>query len=117
MNSQIGWSKCLSWFKKIHITSCGFASLWNTLSYSTRKGKPFTAIVDGANIAYYMQNFQGGSFNFYQLQFMVEALEKMNEKPLVILPYKYMSNKFQLLMGGTPRSQVVGKEEKKILEE
>ena len=56
--------------------------LWYTISLvSEREGEPFTAIVDGANIAYYMQNFEGGLFNIHQIAFMVEALEKMNENP------------------------------------
>lgn len=57
--------------------------------YSTREGEPFTAILDGANIAYYMQNFDQGKFNVYQIAFIQEALEKMDENTLVIMPYKY----------------------------
>ena len=37
----------------------------------TREGEPFTAIVDGANVAYYMQSFDKGRFNFHQIKFMV----------------------------------------------
>ena len=57
--------------------------------YSTREGEPFTAILDGANIAYYMQNFDQGKFNVYQIAFIQEALERMGENTLVIMPYKY----------------------------
>jgi hypothetical protein len=57
--------------------------------YSTRKGEPFTAILDGANIAYYMQNFDQGKFNVYQIAFIQNALERMGENTLVVMPYKY----------------------------
>lgn len=57
--------------------------------YSTREGEPFTAILDGANIAYYMQNFDQGKFNVYQIAFIHEALERMGENTLVVMPYKY----------------------------
>jgi hypothetical protein len=83
---------------------------------SKREGRPFTAIIDGANVAYYMQNFAGGSFNFHQIQFMVEALEKMNENPLVILPYKYATPSFRVRMGATFRKQKLDRNEKQILE-
>lgn len=56
---------------------------------STREGEPFTAILDGANIAYYMQNFDQGKFNVYQVAFVQEALERMGENTLVVMPYKY----------------------------
>ncbi len=83
---------------------------------STREGKPFTAIVDGANVAYYMQNFEGGRFNFHQLQFMVEALEKMGETPLVIVPYKYIADSFFVNMGARTWRQVVDVDERKIID-
>ncbi len=62
-----------------------------------------------------MQNFEGGSFNFYQIKFMVEALEKMNENPLVVLPHKYCSRRFQIAT--TRGIHVVDKNEKKVLDE
>ena len=62
-----------------------------------------------------MQNFDGGSFNFYQIQFMVDALEKMNENPLVILPDKYFNRTFFVTMGSIPRKQSLSEEEKAIV--
>ena len=64
-----------------------------------------------------MQNFEGGTFNFYQLKFMVEALEKMNENPLVVIPYKYCGRSFHLNMGGSHRHKVVDQTERKIIDE
>ena len=63
-----------------------------------------------------MQNFEGGSFNFYQIEFMVEALEKMGETPLVVIPYKYLAEKFYVHMGARGRHQVIDSQERKILE-
>ena len=93
-----------------------FVTKYSVSVCSTREGKPFTAIVDGANIAYYMQNFEGGTFNFHQIKFMVEALEKMNENPLVVLPHKYSSKSFHISMGASRRRQVVTNKEREILD-
>lgn len=60
-----------------------------------RKGKPFTTIVDGANVGYYLQNFDGGKFSFWQIQRVVESLEALGENPLVVLPRMYMFDKFR----------------------
>jgi len=57
-----------------------------------REGKPFTAIVDGANVAYYGI----GYINYHQIKLMVNALEKMGETPLVVMPQKYAQKKFYL---------------------
>jgi len=60
-----------------------------------REGDPFTAVVDGANVAFYGQ----GVVNHHQVQLIVEALEKMGENPLVILPEKYTTPKFYIRKG------------------
>jgi len=65
-----------------------------------REGEPYTAIVDGANVAYYMQNFDDGGFNLHQIKFVVDALETMGENPLVILPAKYGNDRFMVSGGG-----------------
>jgi len=66
--------------------------IWHSSSCyicSTREGEPFTAFLDGPNIGYYMQNFDQGKFNVYQIDFILNALEDMGETPLVIMPQKY----------------------------
>lgn len=83
---------------------------------NNREGKPFTAIIDGANVAYYMQNFDKGCFNFHQIQFVVDALEKSHEHPLVILPYKYCTDSFMVSMGLKHFRQSLSTEEQRILE-
>lgn len=60
-----------------------------------REGKPYTAIVDGANIAY----FGWGKINVFQLIHMMDALEKQGEHPLVVFPEKYTRKKFHLRAG------------------
>jgi len=59
-----------------------------------REGEPFTTIVDGANIGYYMQSFDKGRFNYHQIKFMVDTLEERGENPLVVIPSKYGYNQF-----------------------
>ena len=61
----------------------------------SREGKPYTAIVDGPNVAY----FGWGRVNLPQLQRMVDELEKQGEHPLVIMPEKYTRRKFHLRAG------------------
>jgi len=56
-----------------------------------REGKPFTVVVDGANVAYFRAD---GGFNYHQLRQMVRALENLGEKVLVVIPQKYTQNKF-----------------------
>lgn len=80
----------------------------------TQTGKPFTAIVDGANVAYYMQNFDSGKFNYHQIQFVVDALLKMKETPLVVVPYKYGFNSFRINTGAAGEVQRLNEEERKI---
>jgi hypothetical protein len=48
--------------------------------------------LDGANVAY----FGSGSINYLQLQLMVTSLEKMGETPLVVMPQKYVNEKFYI---------------------
>eukprot|EP00567_Pseudictyota_dubia_P013161 CAMPEP_0197438704 /NCGR_PEP_ID=MMETSP1175-20131217/5617_1 /TAXON_ID=1003142 /ORGANISM="Triceratium dubium, Strain CCMP147" /LENGTH=854 /DNA_ID=CAMNT_0042968483 /DNA_START=520 /DNA_END=3084 /DNA_ORIENTATION=+ len=82
-----------------------------------RTGPPFTAVVDGANVAYYMQNFDQGRFNYHQIQFVVDALLSMKENPLVIVPYKYTTPSFLVHAGMGRGIQRLGEKEKAILEE
>jgi Zc3h12a-like Ribonuclease NYN domain len=84
-----------------------------------REGEPFTVVVDAANVAYYLQNFDEGRFSFHQIQFVVDALEKLGERPLVILPNKYSLPYFYVTIGiGSargPKKQVQTPEELEIL--
>lgn len=75
-----------------------------------RGGKPFTAIVDGANVGYYLQNFEEGQFSFHQIQFVVETLENLGENVLVVLPFKYTRKYFYLTIGAGKKQTVTGKE-------
>ena len=62
-----------------------------------------------------MQNFDGGSFNFHQIQFMVDALKMMKENPLVILPNKYTKPSFLISIGSNRRRQNLSQSEKNIV--
>lgn len=55
----------------------------------------FTAIVDGANIAY----FGHGIVKYSQIQHVVAKLEAMNERPLVVMPFKYLQPRFHASIG------------------
>jgi hypothetical protein len=82
---------------------------------SSRQGKPFTVIVDGANVAYYMQNFDYGKFNWFQVQFMVKELIQLNENPLVIVPSKYCRPYFHNTTGTSTTKQVLQPKEKMVI--
>ena len=79
-----------------------------------RDGKPFTAIIDGPNIAYYMQNFQEGTFNYHQIKFVVDALENMGENVLVVLPKRYTQDQFSLQKATETVRQRLSPKEKEI---
>jgi hypothetical protein len=90
-------------------------------SLAERDGEPFTAIVDGPNVGYYMQNFESGKFSFHQIKFLVDSLERMGERPLVVLPQKYTRKYFMVSIGyydtTGPRRQYLTAEELAIRDE
>ena len=59
-------------------------------------GKSFTTIANGANVAYYMQSFEKGWFNYHQIQLMIDTLKERQETLLVVLPYRYTWKEFFL---------------------
>jgi hypothetical protein len=61
-----------------------------------------------------MQNFDQGSFNYYQIQFIVNALIKLKENPLVVIPYKYGFDSFKINTGFAGEMQMLTDAEKKI---
>ena len=61
--------------------------------------------LDGANVAYFAQNFEFGRFNYNQIKFLVDTLEAMNEKVLVTVPHKYTNRSYRSNAGAwTQRS-------------
>ena len=60
-----------------------------------REGEPFTAIVDGANVAF----FGRGLVDYHHVKTVVDGLERMGERPLVIMPQKYLQRKFYVRRG------------------
>lgn len=82
------------------VTSRADLSLTGFLEYlNEREGEPLTAIVDGANVGYHGQNHGNGRFSFHQIMFVVEKLESVGERPLVVLPEKYMRPYFLSSVG------------------
>lgn len=69
----------------------------------------YTVIVDGPNVAY----FGHGDIHYSQIQKVVDVLEQMGESPLVIMPQKYVSDKFWLSSG---RVQELSEQDKNIRE-
>lgn len=63
---------------------------------ATRRGEPYTAIVDGANVAFFRCKF----FDYKQIQCIVDELESKGERPLVILPRKYTQKSFWVPTAG-----------------
>ena len=49
------------------------------------KTGPYDIFLDGANIAHYKQNFDGGCFNYQQIQMVVEYLLKQKKRILIVL--------------------------------
>jgi pentatricopeptide repeat protein len=68
----------------------------NLLEFSTwlteREGEPYTAIVDGPNVAYAGH----GDVHYSQIKLVVDELERMGERPLVVMPTKYIASRFFL---------------------
>jgi hypothetical protein len=61
-----------------------------------RNGEPYTAIVDGPNVAF----FGHGNFHYSQVQLIVDKLESMGERPLVTMPQRYLASSFWLTRAG-----------------
>ena len=55
-----------------------------------KEQKEFKYIVDGANVAYHHQNFDGGKFSYRQIELIVDSiLARDDGKVLVLLPSVY----------------------------
>ena len=50
-----------------------------------RENGPYDVFVDGANIAHYKQNFEGGTFNYGQIELLTSELQKQGYKVLIVL--------------------------------
>jgi hypothetical protein len=61
-----------------------------------RNGEPFTAFIDGPNVAYHGT----AGVHWSQVELVVKTLETMGENPLVIMPQKYLFAKIWLPIAG-----------------
>jgi hypothetical protein len=123
-----------------HVVDVAEAAVQNLQRFyrwlDTRRGEPYTVIVDGPNVGYFMQNFENGRFSYHQIQFVVDYLERLGERPLVILPRKYLLDFFNVSFfgarstsadaddggpgvggGGSPKRQRLTSAEKRIRDE
>jgi len=86
------------------------ANFFDCVCTSTREGDPFTAVVDGANVAY----FGFPELHYSQVEKVVDELRRMGENPLVVLPKKYTQRKF--LLSHTRRWQSLKDREHQVIQ-
>lgn len=72
---------------------------------------PYNVIVDGANVAY----ADHGDLHYSQILHVVERLEAMGERPLVVMPSKYVGKKFYV--AGIGKNQVLSDREYQVVED
>ena len=51
---------------------------------------PFDYVIDGPNVAYYNQNFEGGAFSYRQIAAVMAHLQAGGRRVLLLLPEKYV---------------------------
>jgi hypothetical protein len=71
---------------------------------------PYTAIVDGPNVAY----FGHGNVHYSQVWEVVQELQRLGERPLVVMPQKYLSRTFWL--SGLGKVQELNDEDQAIID-
>ena len=82
----------------------------------------FTAVVDGPNVAYLNQNYDGGRFRPLQIKAVVDVLEARGHRVLVTLPAKYCEavvpnhSKFATPLPSQEAEQALEEEEIALLE-
>jgi len=55
----------------------------------------FDCVIDGPNVGYEDQNYEGGTFNYYQVEDLRQELQLAGMQPLIVMPSKYMPSKFE----------------------
>ena len=60
-----------------------------TFSKWLEKQPPFDYVIDGPNVGYANQNFEGGRFEFTQVAAVLQLLQRKGKRVLLILPRKY----------------------------
>ncbi|KAH7488826.1 hypothetical protein KRP22_008536 [Phytophthora ramorum] len=58
---------------------------WDAFKQWLGEFGPFDVIIDAANVGYCNQNFDGGGFNYAQIELMVQHYEARGNKPLLVL--------------------------------
>ncbi|KAE8900140.1 hypothetical protein PF005_g24307 [Phytophthora fragariae] len=58
---------------------------WDEFKQWLEEFGPFDVVIDAANVGYCNQNFEGGGFNYKQIELMVQHYEAKGKKVLVVL--------------------------------
>ncbi|KAG6591020.1 putative membrane protein, predicted efflux pump [Phytophthora cinnamomi] len=58
---------------------------WDEFKQWLEQHGPFDVVIDAANVGYCNQNFEGGGFNYRQIELMVRHYEAQGKKVLVVL--------------------------------
>jgi Pentacotripeptide-repeat region of PRORP len=70
-----------------------------------RRGDPYTAFIDGPNVAYFGHRY----LDWKYIERMVQQVEDLGETPLVIMPTRYTSPTFRLSDGSIQELDVDGR--------
>ncbi|KAF4136595.1 Protein-only RNase P domain-containing protein [Phytophthora infestans] len=58
---------------------------WDEFKQWLEEFGPYDVVIDAANVGYCNQNFEGGGFNYAQIELMVQHYEAQDKKVLVVL--------------------------------
>ncbi|POM65966.1 Hypothetical protein PHPALM_18243 [Phytophthora palmivora] len=58
---------------------------WDEFKQWLEEFGPFDVVIDAANVGYCNQNFEGGGFNYGQIELMVQHYETQDKKVLIVL--------------------------------
>ncbi|KAF0698207.1 Aste57867_11192 [Aphanomyces stellatus] len=58
---------------------------WNEFKQWLEAHGPFDVLIDAANVGYFAQNFEGGGFNYKQIETVLKAYEAKGKKTLIVL--------------------------------
>lgn len=68
--------------------------LFSTYKAWLAENGPFDVIVDGANVAFCNQNFDGGAFMYSQIEAVVDTFQRQGKRVLLILSKRWLDQAF-----------------------
>ncbi|OQR90317.1 hypothetical protein THRCLA_09375 [Thraustotheca clavata] len=66
---------------------------WNEFKSWIDENGPYDVLLDAANIGYFNQNYEGGGFNYKQIQRVLQAYQRRGKKVLIVLHKRRTSDK------------------------